>query len=148
MKVILTKDQENLGKAGTMVEVKPGYGRNYLLPRKLAVAATAKNVNQLAHEKTGILSRAAKHKTNMTAQSNKLSAVELTFKRKVGEQNKLFGSVTSKDVYEALQAMNFEIDRKQIHLPEPLKELGAHAVDVKLHPEVVAKVKVTIAAEA
>lgn len=148
MKVILTKDLENLGKAGNLVEVKPGYGRNYLLPRKLAVAATAKNVNQLAHEKTGILARAAKHKTNMTAQANKLSAVELSFKRKVGEQNKLFGSVTSKDVYEALHGLNFEIDRKQIHLPEPLKELGAHTVDVKLHPEVVAKVKVTIAAEA
>jgi large subunit ribosomal protein L9 len=147
MKVILTKDLENLGKAGAMVEVKPGYGRNYLLPRKLAVAATTKNVNQLEHEKAGILSRAAKHKTNMTAQSNKLSAVELTFKRKVGEQDKLFGSVTSKDVFEALVAQGFEVDRKQIHLPEPLKELGVHTVDVKLHPEVVAKVKVTIAAD-
>ena len=147
MKLILTKDLENLGKAGAMVEVKAGYGRNYLLPRKLAVAATAKNVNQLEHEKAGILSRAAKHKTNMNAQAAKLSAVELTFKRKVGEQNKLFGSVTSKDVFEQLVAHGFEIDRKQIHLPEPLKELGPHTVDVKLHPEVVAKVKVTIGAE-
>jgi large subunit ribosomal protein L9 len=148
MKVILTKDLENLGKAGALVEVKPGYGRNYLLPRNLAVAATAKNMRQLEHEKSGILARAAKHKSNMTAQAAKLSAVELTFKRKVGEQNKLFGSVTSKDVHEALAAMQFEVDRKQIHLADPLKELGAHTVDVKLHPEVVAKVKVTIAAEA
>lgn len=148
MKVILTKDLENLGKAGAMVEVKPGYGRNYLLPRNLAVLATARNVRQLDHEKAGILARAAKFKTNMAAQANKLSAVELTFTRKVGEQDKLFGSVTSKDVYESLVAKGFEVDRKQIHLPEPLKELGAHTVEVKLHPEVVAKVKVTIGKEA
>ncbi len=147
MKVILTKDMENLGKAGAMVEVKPGYGRNYLLPRNLAVPATTKNVRRLEHEKAGILARAAKHKANMTAQANKLGAVELTFKRKVGEQDKLFGSVTSKDVFEALAAQGFEIDRKQIHLPEPIKDLGMHTVDVKLHPEVIAKLKVTVAAE-
>jgi large subunit ribosomal protein L9 len=147
MKVILTKDLENLGKAGAMVEVKPGYGRNYLLPRQLAVLATAKNVRQLEHEKTGILARAAKHKANMTAQANKISAIELSFKRKVGEQDKLFGSVTSKDIHEQLVASGYEIERKQIHLPEPLKELGTHAVEVKLHPEVVAKIKVTVAAE-
>jgi large subunit ribosomal protein L9 len=148
MKLILREDVENLGKGGELVEVKPGYGRNYLLPRALAVLATAKNVRQLDHEKAGILARAAKHKANMTAQANKLGAVELSFKRKVGEQDKLFGSVTSKDVHEALTAQGFEIERKQIHLPEPIKDLGMHTVDVKLHPEVVAKLKVTVAAEA
>jgi large subunit ribosomal protein L9 len=147
MKVILTKDMDNLGKAGALVDVKPGYGRNFLLPQKLAMPATAKNVRQLDHEKAGILSRAAKHRTNMTAQAQKLSAVELTFKRKVGDQNKLFGSVTSKDIYEQLSAKGFEIDRKQIHLPEPLKDLGAHEVEVKLHAEVSAKLKITVAAE-
>ena len=147
MKVILTKDLENLGKAGSLVEVKPGYGRNYLMPRGMAVAATAKNIRQLDHEKAGILSRAAKHRSNMDAQATKLASVELRFTRRVGEQDKLFGSVTSKDVHEKLAAQGYEIDRKQIHLPEPLKVVGTHEVEVKLHPEVVAKLKVTIAAE-
>jgi large subunit ribosomal protein L9 len=147
MKVILTKDLENLGKAGALVEVKPGYGRNYLLPRGMAVVATAKNIRQLEHEKAGILSRAAKYRSNMDAQAKKLASVELRFSRKVGEQEKLFGSVTSKDIHDQLASQGYEVDRKQIHLPEPLKVLGTHEVDVKLHPEVVAKLKVTIAAE-
>ena len=147
MKVILTKDLDNLGKAGSLVEVKPGYGRNYLLPRQLAMPATAKNVRQLEHEKAGILSRASKHKANMTAQANKLGSIELKFTRKVGEQNKLFGSVTSKDVHEQLASTGYEIERRQIHLPEPLKELGTFAVEVRLHSEVSAKIKVTIGAE-
>ena len=147
MKVILTKDMDNLGKAGALVEVKPGYGRNYLLPRGMAVPATAKNVRQLEHEKAGIVSRASKHKSNMDAQAKKLGTLELKFARKVGEQDKLFGSVTSKDIHEQLQAQGYEVDRKQIHLPEPLKVLGTHEVEVKLHPEVVARLRVTIAAE-
>jgi large subunit ribosomal protein L9 len=148
MKVILTKDLENLGRAGALVEVKPGYGRNYLLPRKLAMAATEKNIRQLEHQKSGILARAAKEKQNMTAMANKLNAIEVRFTRKVGEQNKLFGSVTSKDVHEQLAAQGYQLDRKQVHMPEPLKEVGTHEVEVKLHAEVSAKVKVTIAPEA
>ena len=148
MKVILTKDLENLGKAGALVEVKPGYGRNYLLPRQLAVPATEKNVRRLEHEKSGIMARAAKERQNMTAMANKLNAIEVKFTRKTGAENKLFGSVTNKDIHEQLAAQGYEIDRKQIQLPEPLKEIGTHEVQVKLHPEVSAKVKVTIAAEA
>lgn len=148
MKVILTKDMENLGKAGALVEVKPGYGRNYLLPRQLAVPATDKNVRRLEHEKSGILARAAKEKQNMTAMAQKLSAIEVKFSRKTGAENKLFGSVTSKDIHEQLSGQGYELERKQIHLPEPLKEIGRHEVQVKLHPEVSAKVKVTIVAEA
>ena len=148
MKIILTKDLENLGKAGALVEVKPGYGRNYLLPRQLAVLATAKNVRQLDHAKSGILARASKEKANMDAMAKKLNAIELKFTRKVGDQNKLFGSVTSKDVHEQLTAQGYQVDRRQIHLPEPIKEIGIHEVEVKLHSEVSAKVKVTIAAEA
>jgi large subunit ribosomal protein L9 len=144
MKVILTKDLDNLGRAGALVEVKPGYGRNYLLPRNLAVLATAKNVRQLEHQKAGILSRSAKEKQNMSAMAQKLSAIELKFTRKVGEQNKLFGSVTSKDVHEQLVAQGYQLERKQVHLPEPLKEVGTHEVEVKLHPEVTARLKVTI----
>jgi large subunit ribosomal protein L9 len=148
MKVILTKDMDNLGKAGALVEVKPGYGRNYLLPRNLAVLATAKNIRQLDHAKAGILARAAKEKTNAEGMAKKLNAIELKFARKVGEQNKLFGSVTSKDIHEQLAAQGYQLDRKQVHLSEPLKELGTHEVEVKLHSEVSAKLKVTVAAEA
>ena len=148
MKVILTKDMDNLGKAGALVEVKPGYGRNYLLPRQLAVAATAKNIRQLDHQKAGILARASKEKQNMTAMAQKLSAIEVRLKRKVGEQNKLFGSVTSKDIHEQLVNQGYTLERKQVHLPEPLKDVGTHEVEVKLHPEVTAKLRVSISPEA
>jgi large subunit ribosomal protein L9 len=148
MKVILTKDLENLGKAGALVEVKTGYGRNYLLPRQLAVLATAKNVRRLDHDKAGIMARASKEKQNMDAMAKKLNAIEVKFTRKTGAENKLFGSVTSKDIHEQLAAQGYPIERKQIHLPEPLKELGTHEVEVKLHSEVSARVKVTVAAEA
>jgi large subunit ribosomal protein L9 len=147
MKVILTKDLDNLGRAGALVDVKPGYGRNYLLPRNLAVLATAKNIRQLDHQKAGILARASKEKQNMTAMAQRLSTIEVKFSRKVGEQNKLFGSVTSKDVHEQLAAQGYQIERRQVHLPDPLKELGTHEVEVKLHAEVTAKVKVTVEAE-
>jgi large subunit ribosomal protein L9 len=148
MKVILTKDLDNLGRAGALVDVKTGYGRNYLLPRNLAVLATAKNIRQLEHQKSGILARAAKEKQNMTAIAQKISAIEVKFTRKVGDQNKLFGSVTSKDVHEQLVAQGYPIERKQVHMPEPLKEVGTHEVEVKLHPEVTVKLKVTVGAEA
>ena len=148
MKVILTKDLENLGRAGALVDVKPGYGRNYLLPRNLAVLATAKNIRQLEHQKSGILARAAKEKQNMAAIAQKISAIEVKFTRKVGDQNKLFGSVTSKDVHEQLVAQGYPIERKQVHMPEPLKEVGTHEVQVKLHPEVTVMLKVTVGAEA
>src|SRR5438270_392420 len=111
-------------------------GRNYLLPNGMAVAATAKNLRQLEHEKAGILARASKYKSNMDAQAKKIASIELKFARKVGEQDKLFGSVTSKDIHEQLASQGYEVDRKQIHLPEPLKALGSHEVAVKLHPEV------------
>ncbi|HWT84781.1 MAG TPA: 50S ribosomal protein L9, partial [Myxococcales bacterium] len=130
------------------VDVKTGYGRNYLLPRNLAVLATAKNMRQLEHQKSGILARAAKEKQNMTAIAQKISAIEVKFTRKVGDQNKLFGSVTSKDVHEQLVAQGYPIERKQVHMPEPLKEVGTHEVEVKLHPEVTVKLKVTVGAEA
>jgi large subunit ribosomal protein L9 len=148
MKVILTQEIPNLGKPGTLVTVKPGYGRNYLLPRNLAVLATDKNVRRLEHDKSGILARSAKEKSNMSAMAKKLEAIEVKFNRKVGDQNKLFGSVTSKDVHEQLVSQGYQIERRQVHVPEPLKELGTHEVEVKLHPEVSAKLKVTIAAEA
>src|SRR3954464_11155897 len=102
MKVILTKDLENLGRAGALVEVKPGYGRNYLLPRQLAVMATAKNVRRFDHEKSGILARAARQRSSMDAMRMTISAIELKFSRKAREQDKLFGSVTNMDSVERL----------------------------------------------
>ncbi len=147
MKVILTKDMDNLGKAGSLVEVKRGYGRNYLIPNEMAMLATAKNVRQLDHDKAGILARAAKVKASMTAMANKLNNVEVKLKRKVGEQDKLFGSVTSKDVHEGLTALGYEVERRQIHMPEPLKTIGTHEVEIKLHSEVSSKLKVTISPE-
>src|SRR5947209_14115641 len=147
MKVILTKEIPNLGKPGALVTVKPGYGRNYLLPRNLAVLATDKNVRRMEHDKAGILARSAKEKSNMAAMAKKLEAIEVKFTRKVGEQNKLFGSVTSKDIHEQLAGQGYPIERRQVHLPDPLKDLGTFEVDVKLHPEVTAKLKVTVLAE-
>src|SRR5436305_6966448 len=147
MKVILTKDLENVGKAGALVDVKPGFGRNYLLPRQLAMQATAKNIRQLDHDKAGILARAARQRSSMDAMAKKISAIELKFSRKAGEQDKLFGSVTSKDVHDRLVEQGYEIDRRHIHLPDPLQTIGDHEVEVKLHPEVSAKLKVAITGE-
>ena len=148
MEVILREHVDNLGRRGEIVKVADGYARNYLLPRNLAVLATAKNIRQLDHQKAGILARASKEKQNMSAMAEKLSTIEVRLTRKVGEQNRLFGSVTSKDVHEQLVSQGYAVERKQVHLREPLKEIGTHEVEVRLHPEVVAKVKVTIAPEA
>src|SRR5947199_10594911 len=147
MKVILTKDRENVVKPGALFDVQPGFGRNYLLPRQLAMQATANNSRRLDHDKAGILARAARQRSSMDAMAKKISAIELKFSRKAGEQDKLFGSVTSKDVHDRLVEQGYEIDRRQIHLPEPLKTIGDHEVEVKLHPDVTAKLKVAIAAE-
>src|SRR3954465_4166876 len=114
MKFALTKEIANLGKPGALVTVKTGYGRNYLLPRNLAVLATDKNLRRMEHDKAGILARSAKEKSNMTAMAKKLEAIELKFTRKVGEQNKLFGSVTSKDVHEELTSKGYQIERRQV----------------------------------
>src|SRR2546423_14714254 len=147
MKVILTKDLENVGKAGALVDVKPGFGRNYLLPRQLAMPATAKNIRQLEHEKSGILARAARQKSSMDAMAKKISAIQLKFSRKVGEQDKLFGSVTSKDIHDRLAEQGYEIDRKQIHLPKPPRTSADHEVKGKRTSEGTPKLKLTMAAD-
>ncbi len=155
MKVILREDVYNLGKSGELVTVKPGYGRNYLLPRKIAVLANAENVRQLDHEKAVIEARSSKLKGAAEEQAKKVSAISVTIKRKVGEQKtegevvqqKLYGSVTALDVAEAMAAQGQKVDRRHIHLPEPIKALGDYEVEVRLHRDVVAKVKVKVAAE-
>ena len=148
MKVILREDVYNLGKSGEVVQVKPGYGRNYLLPRKMAVLANEQNVHRLEHEKGVITARQAKLKGSAEEQAKKLSAASVKITRKVGEQDKLYGSVTALDIAEALAAQGLKVDRRHIHLPEPIKAVGNFEVEARLHHDVVAKIKVEVAGEA
>jgi large subunit ribosomal protein L9 len=148
MKLILREDVYNLGKGGELVEVKPGYGRNYLIPRGLAVLANPKNIREVEHQKAVAAAKAAKLKASAEAIAKRLSDTPLSFKRKVGEQDKLYGSVTAMDLAEALAGRGVQIDRRAIDLPEPLKTLGDFEVGVKLHSDVVGKVKVKVEAEA
>ena len=148
MKVILREDIHNLGKSGELVTVKPGFGRNYLLPRKLAVLASEANIRQLDHERQVIASQQAKLKGTAQELAKKLEAIQIKIARKVGEQDKLFGSVTALDVAEALAAQGQQIDRRHIHLPEPIKAVGSYDVEIRLHRDVPAKVKVEVVAQA
>jgi large subunit ribosomal protein L9 len=148
VKLILREDVENLGKGGDLVDVKPGYGRNFLLPRGLAVAANPRNVKELEHQKAVASAKAAKLKASAQAVAKRLAETPVTLKRKVGEQDKLYGSVTTLDIAEALAARGLQLDRRSIDLSEPLKTIGDFEVPVKLHSEVVGKAKVKIEAEA
>ncbi|MBU8899749.1 50S ribosomal protein L9 [Corallococcus sp. H22C18031201] len=147
MKVILREDIDNLGKSGDLVTVKDGFGRNFLLPRKKAVLASEQNMRQLEHEKAVMTARNAKLKGAAEEQAKKVGATKVTIKRKVGEQDKLYGSVTALDIAEALAAAGQTVDRRHIHLPEPIKALGSFEVELRLHRDVVAKIKVDVAAE-
>ena len=148
MKLILREDVDNLGKGGEVVDVKPGYGRNFLLPRGLAVLANTRNIREIEHQKQVASAKAAKLKASAQAVAKRLAETPVTLKRKVGEQDKLYGSVTALDVAEALAARGLEIDRRTIDLADPIKTVGDFDVPVKLHSEVVGKVKVTVEAEA
>jgi large subunit ribosomal protein L9 len=147
MKLILREDVYNLGKSGEVVNVKDGYARNYLLPRNLAMLASAANVRQLEHEKQVIELRQQKMKGAAEEQAKKLGAVEVKVSRKVGEQDKLFGSVTALDIAEGLAKAGHKIDRRLIHLPEPIKTVGQFEVELRLHRDVVTKIKVQVAGE-
>jgi large subunit ribosomal protein L9 len=147
MQIILKEDVPNLGRSGELVTVKPGYGRNYLIPQGKAALATTKNIAQLEHEKKLIAARNAKLMRDARAVADRLAATELTIERQVGAEEKLFGSVTSRDVEEALAAKGVKLDRKKIVLDEPIKNLGVYTLDVKLTHEVVAKLKVWVVAK-
>jgi large subunit ribosomal protein L9 len=147
MRLILREDVHNLGKSGELVSVKDGFGRNFLLPRKMAVMANEQNVRQLEHEKGVIQARQAKLKAGAEDQAKKIGGVQIKIARKVGEQDKLFGSVTALDIAEALAAAGQKIDRRNIHLPEPIKALGTFDVDVRLHHDVHTKIKVEVVKE-
>jgi large subunit ribosomal protein L9 len=147
MEVILREHIDNLGKRGEVVKVANGYARNYLLPRKLALAVTEANKRQIEREREAAEARELEEKAQAEAFSQRLSQIEIEIPRRVGENNILYGSVTSADVAQALSAKGFEIDKRKIQLAEPLKALGEVTVPVKVHREVTSQVKVTVVAE-
>lgn len=147
MKVFLKEDVKNLGRMGEVLNVAEGYARNFLLPKKLAVEANTKNIKEFEHNKKTIQDKAAKIRDSAKLNADKLSAVSLTIRAKAGEEEKLFGSVTTMDIAEALKAEGYDIDKKKISLEEPIKRLGSYTVEVKIHPEISASVKVNVVAE-
>jgi large subunit ribosomal protein L9 len=144
MKVILQENVEGLGYLGDVLTVAKGYARNYLLPRKKAVVAEERQVKLLQHIKRQTDQKVKKELEALSEDGKNLSKISLTFAVQTGKDNKLFGSVTSKDVAEKLAAQGVEVDRKKIQLPHPLKELGTFSVAVKLHRDVVPKISVTL----
>ncbi|MGA3045444.1 MAG: 50S ribosomal protein L9 [Terracidiphilus sp.] len=148
MEVILKEDVANLGHRGDVVKVAEGYGRNFLLPRKLALQATLANKAVIEQMKSAAARRSATEKAQAEALVAKLEPVVLSFTRKSGENGQLFGSVTSADIAGDLQTKGFEVDRRKIQLAEPLKSLGDFNVAIKLHREVTAHLKVKVVADA
>jgi large subunit ribosomal protein L9 len=148
MEVILKEDVVNLGHRGDVVKVADGYGRNFLLPRKLALQATTANKAVIEQMKASAARRSATEKVQAEELLTKLEPVVLTFTRKSGESGQLFGSVTSADIAAELATRGFEIDRRKISLNEPIKALGNHEVAIRLHREVTAHVKVKVIGEA
>ena len=147
MEVILKEDVNNLGHQGDVVKVAEGYGRNFLLPKRLAIEATQANKVVIEQMKQSAVRRSAREKSDAESQVGQLDKAALVFKRKVGENEHLFGSVTSAEIAQQLEQQGFTIDRRKIQLEEPLRQLGEFHVPVKLHREVTALIKVTIEAE-
>ena len=147
MEVILRDHVEHLGRRGEIVKVADGYARNYLLPRKLALPATDANRKWVERERKITEARDAEERGAAEAIAARLNALELRIERRVGENDQLYGSVTNADIAELLATKGFEIDRRKILLPDPIKALGENTVPVKLHREVSAQLKVTVAKE-
>ena len=145
--VLLREDVDDLGARGEIVRVKSGYARNYLLPRKLAVEATASNVRQIEQERAALLKKESREKATAEGRADQLRAVRLSFTRKVGEHGILYGSVTSMDIAEALKERGYEIDRRRINLRDAIKETGEFTVPVRLHREVTVELPVEVTAE-
>jgi large subunit ribosomal protein L9 len=144
MKVILREDVEKLGKAGEVVKVADGYGRNYLIPRELAVPANVRNLKALEHDRRVIEARVKKNRKAAESLAGKLASVSLTLSAKAGEEGKLFGAITSRDIADALAKAGVPVDRKTVLLQDPIKQLGDYKVKVKtgsdLHPEISVRV--------
>jgi large subunit ribosomal protein L9 len=148
MEVILKEDVQKLGSRGDVVKVAEGYGRNYLLPRKLAIEATTANRAVIEQMKAASVRRVAREKGDAETIAKQFAGVELSFTRKSGDKDQLFGSVTSADIARELESKGIEVDRRKIQLDEPLKTVGDHQVNIKLHKDVVVPVKVKIQKEA
>lgn len=144
MKVILQETVEGLGHVGDLLDVSDGFARNYLLPRRKALEASSRNVKALEHVKRVSAEKARKEKQQIEAVAKKISAVSLTVTAQVGKDDKMFGSVTVKDIVEGLAEHGFEVDRRRIQLAQPIKELGTFTVPVKLHRDVTASVSVMV----
>jgi large subunit ribosomal protein L9 len=148
MEVILKEDVPKLGSRGDVVKVAEGYGRNYLLPRKLAIEATLANKAVIEQMKAAAVRRQAKEKSEAEALAKQFEGLSVSFQRRAGENDQLFGSVTSSDIAEALEKKSFHIDRRKLQLHEPLKSIGEFDIPVKLHKDVTTHLKVVIEKEA
>jgi large subunit ribosomal protein L9 len=141
MQLILTQDVENLGKAGELVTVRPGYGRNYLVPRGFAVSATVRNKNRLDHDRAVIARKVEKERATATEIATRINGMTLQFERMVGEDEKLFGSVTNRDIAEQLKKAGVDIDHRWIQLDQPIKALGKYETPVRLAAGVIATLR-------
>jgi len=144
IQVILQHDVDKVGKSGELVKVRPGFARNFLLPRSLAVPATTAAVNRISHEKAVAMAKAEKSKAGARALAEKINALTLTMPRTVGEDDRLFGSVTAKEIENAVKAKGLDFDRKTMHLPEAIKALGTFSIPVRLLTDVTATLKVEV----
>jgi len=145
--ILLREDIDTVGGRGEVVKVRAGYARNYLLPQGLAIVATKGNVRQIEKEREALLKKAAVEKATAEAQKEQMGEISLEFERKAGDHGTLFGSVTSMDIADALQAKGYEIDRRKIVLRDAIKETGEYKVSVKLHREVTLPLAITVKAE-
>lgn len=148
MEIILRESIKKLGKAGEVVKVAPGYGRNYLLPKGLAILADKKNLAQLERQQKYIIARAAKLKEEHEALATQLQSLDITIAKRAGEESRLYGAVTSMDIAEAIAAKGFEVDKKKILLSEPIKAIGEYQVSCRLSAEVSCDITVKVVAQA
>lgn len=144
MKLILTENIPSLGEIGQVVEVAPGYGRNFLLPKGMAMEATGKNVRELDHRKRALAHKRDKIRKEMLSLAEKLNQVKIVLSRKVSDEDKLYGSVNASDVLAALENQGFELPRKCILLENPIKQLGEHTVSVRVDSQITAQIKLVI----
>ena len=147
MEIILREDVQHLGKAGEVVKVKDGYARNYLLPKGLAYPATEGNKKKVTFEADRLAKQRAAEKTAAEGEAGRIAGVQLSFAVKVGEEDKLYGSITASDIQRKLEELGIHVDKRKIDLPEPIRELGEFKVGVKIHPDVRPEVQVTVVKE-
>lgn len=147
MEIILREDVQHLGKAGEVVKVKDGYARNYLLPKGLAYPATEANKRKITYEAERIATQRATEKQAAETEAARLANVQLTFAVKVGEEDKLYGSVTAGDIQRKLEEQGLHIDKRKVDLPEPIRELGEFRVGIKIHPDVRPEILVSVVKE-